>query len=382
VPRNIAAAGQRQEGRFGRLAREYRRIAFDKGALEHDPTLEWVTPGHPLFEAVRAEVWQKAQDDLRRGALFFDLHRSEPARLDVFAASVKDGTGNTLHRRLFVVESSDGTMRLRQPTVFLDIVPAHGARAPRSIPASRSEVEAFLLKEGLEPFEEEVRAEREREVETISHHVELALNELINRQQLQIDDLFRRQQAGEDVNIALQGANTRLEDLNDRLGRRRQELASQRRFTLADVTHLGSAWVVPHPERQAQLREMVSDPEIERIAVELSMRYEREHGREPESVEAENRGFDLISHDPKTQQVRFIEVKGRSGTDPIALTANEYHTAQRLGEDFWLYAVFDCGSMPRLLTVRDPARLGWEAVVKVEHYRTDAATIEGSAQVD
>jgi superfamily II DNA or RNA helicase len=376
IPRNIVATGARQEARFGRLGREYRRVTFDKEVLERDPTLEWVTPGHPLFEAVREEVWQKVQDDLRRGAVFYDLHRPEPARLDVFAASVNDGTGKTLHRRLFVVESTDSDMRLRQPTVFLDIVPAAGAKPPDMTEPTRGQVEEFLLREALERFEGEVRTEREREVETISRHVELALNELINLQQLQIDDLFRRQQAGEDVNIALQGANTRLEDLNDRLGRRREELASQRRFTLADVTHLGSAWVVPHPEREAHLREMVSDPEIERIAVELSMRYEREHGREPESVEAENRGFDLISHDPKTQQVRFIEVKGRSGTDPIALTANEYRTAQRLGEDFWLYAVFDCGSTPRLLTVRDPARLGWEAVVEVEHYRITAESIE------
>jgi hypothetical protein len=122
-----------------------------------------------------------------------------------------------------------------------------------------------------------------------------------------------------------------------------------------------------------------ADPEVERIAVDLALRYEQEAGREPESVEAENRGFDLLSRDPGTGKVRFIEVKGRAGTDPVALTANEYRTAERLGEDYWLYAVFDCRSAPRLVPVQDPARLGWEPVVRVEHYVLRPDAIQAAA---
>src|SRR5262249_13544525 len=157
-------------------------------------------------------------------------------------------------------------MRLRQPTIFLDVVPAVGAR-PEGIAPRREEVERFLLETGLEPFLEEVRAERAREVETIARHVELALNALIDRQQVQIDGLFQRQASGDDVALALQEAERRLDDLNERLERRRQELTSQRQFTLSDVTHLGSAWILPHPQRTGELSGMVTDPEIERLAV-------------------------------------------------------------------------------------------------------------------
>ncbi len=377
VPARVAEVGRELEGRFGRLAKEYRRVAFDRGELERDPTLEWVTPGHPLFEAVREATWRRVADDLRRGAVFHDLYREQPARLDVFAASVKDGTGQTLHRRLFVVEAGEDGLRLRQPTVFLDVVPAPGAAVPEARVAGREEVERFLLEEALERFEEEVRAERARELETIAHHVELALDTLIDRQQRKVNELFLRQQEGEEVALALQEAERRLEELNERRERRRAELDRQRRFTLADLTHLGSAWVLPHPERGALAAEgMGADPEVERIAVELAIRHERAQGREPESVEAENRGFDLLSRDPATGKVRFIEVKGRAGTDPVALTANEYRTAERLGEDYWLYAVFDCRSSPRLVPVRNPARLGWEPVIRVEHYRLPPAALE------
>ena len=53
VPRTLIPIGERLEPRFGRLGREYRKIVFDKALLPTDPTLEWVTPGHPLFEVVR-----------------------------------------------------------------------------------------------------------------------------------------------------------------------------------------------------------------------------------------------------------------------------------------------------------------------------------------
>src|SRR5260370_31944580 len=53
VPRNLIPIGDRQEAKFGRLGREFGKIAFDKAILPTDPTLEWVTPRHPLFEAGR-----------------------------------------------------------------------------------------------------------------------------------------------------------------------------------------------------------------------------------------------------------------------------------------------------------------------------------------
>lgn len=127
---------------------------------------------------------------------------------------------------------------------------------------------------------------------------------------------------------------------------------------------------------------MVSDPEIERIAVQAVIAHEEAEGRVVESVEADNRGFDLISRrphpeDPKTAiDVRFIEVKGRAHTGEIALTSNEYKTAQRLANDYWLYVVFHCATKnPSVNILRNPATLDWQPIVKVEHYRLKADSI-------
>jgi hypothetical protein len=97
-----------------------------------------------------------------------------------------------------------------------------------------------------------------------------------------------------------------------------------------------------------------------------------------ESVEAENRGFDLISRrahpeDPNTLiEVRFIEVKGRAGVGVVALSENEYRTSLRLKADYWLYAVFNCAGTPELHAIRDPAPLGWQPLMTVEHYQLGA----------
>jgi hypothetical protein len=126
---------------------------------------------------------------------------------------------------------------------------------------------------------------------------------------------------------------------------------------------------------------MVRDDEIERIAVQAVTAYEEARGWQIESVEDQNLGFDLIARkphpeDPKTCiEVRFIEVKGRAGVGEVALTTNEYKTAERLKKDFWLYVAFNCGSKPELHLVQDPARLGWEPLVKVEHYHVGADAI-------
>jgi hypothetical protein len=116
--------------------------------------------------------------------------------------------------------------------------------------------------------------------------------------------------------------------------------------------------------------------------------HEESRGWRVTSVEAENRGFDLISRrphpeDPDTAiEVRFIEVKGRAGIGEVALTTNEFKTAERLKKDFWLYVVFNCGSTPQIWIVQDPARLGWEPLVIIEHYHVNAQAILEAARAD
>ncbi len=129
------------------------------------------------------------------------------------------------------------------------------------------------------------------------------------------------------------------------------------------------AVILPAPQEIVRSVEgMENDPEVERIAVELVMKYEREQGRKPVSVEEENCGWDVSSL-LDGQVARYIEVKGRAGEGGVALTPNEWIKAQRFGKDYWLYVVVNCKTNPKIYLIQDPAsKLNPKEEVSVVRY--------------
>jgi hypothetical protein len=63
-------------------------------------------------------------------------------------------------------------------------------------------------------------------------------------------------------------------------------------------------------------------------------------------------------------------VKERGHDSEVAFTYNEYKTAKCLKNDYWLYVVFHCATpSPSLNILRDPVKLHWQLLIKIEHYR-------------
>ncbi|MCP9455924.1 MAG: SNF2-related protein, partial [Nitrospira sp.] len=71
------------------LANRYPRCSTDRETAERH-NLEWVTPGHPLFEAIRRHTYDKACDVFGKGATFYSLQHDAPARIDCYRARVVD----------------------------------------------------------------------------------------------------------------------------------------------------------------------------------------------------------------------------------------------------------------------------------------------------
>ena len=129
------------------------------------------------------------------------------------------------------------------------------------------------------------------------------------------------------------------------------------------------AVILPAPQEVVRSVEgMENDPEVEKIAVEISMKYERDQNREPVSVEKDNCGWDVTSL-LDGQVARYIEVKGRAGVGGVALTPNEWIKAQRFQDDYWLYIVVNCKSDPELHLIQKPAsKLNPKEEVSVVRY--------------
>jgi hypothetical protein len=109
---------------------------------------------------------------------------------------------------------------------------------------------------------------------------------------------------------------------------------------------------------------MSRDDEVEVIAMQTAMDYEKTNGRNPEDVSKDNVGYDVKSIDGQGQK-RYIEVKGRAGTDGVMLSENEMNRLAQLGNKAWLYIVTNCKTNPQLNIINDPAnRMAFEQKTK------------------
>ena len=371
TPPELRRYPQQERWKYGELANRYSRLTTDRELADerHD---EWVTPGHPLFEALRLHAWETTQADLSRGACFYSLEHSKPARLDFYRARVVDGLGRTIHERLYAVELSEGVApALREPTALGDLQPAP---TPTSIPVVVSSEDAlpFLNAGALMGFLKEVQQERVAELDRVANHIEVSLTELISKE----DEKLGRYE--EDRGRGVEGAAglvaqtmARMRELEDRRDRRRLELARQRELTLQGVERLTSVLILPHPDRNhPEIRHLRQDKEVEAIAMAVAMEHEKTEGRTPEDVSALDLGYDIRSIHPGSGELRLIEVKGLSAEEgAILLTPNEHRVAQDRRDCYWLYVATRCKSgSPELRTQKDPAANEWEAVKKIQHY--------------
>ncbi len=354
------------------VAIRYPRSSTDRQTAT-DNSLEWITPGHPLFEALRRHALGLAREEFGKGACFYSLQHEQPARIDFYRARVVDGMGKVVHERMFAVElMDDEAPRIQEPTVLGNFTPA---LRPEMLPAVAgvSEPADWLAAQVLTPFLEEVREERGAELGRVSDHIELSLTELLQKADEEIG------RAGEELEQAIQGAEGRLVqaearhgDLLQRRERRRQELLQQRALTLQGVERMASVLVLPHPERNApDVRNLHSDPETEATAMRVVIEYEKSQGRQVEDIHEKNLGYDLTSLDLRSGELRLIEVKGiGAAKGMVLLTPNERRVAEDRRDCYWLYVVTHCKSTPTLQSpIKDPARFPWHEVKKIEHYR-------------
>ena len=353
------------------LAARYPRLSTDRDTAEQQ-NLEWVTPGHPLVEALRRHSLDCATDAFSRGACFHSLAHDAPARLDVYRARIVDGLGRVIHERLFTVElANDATPCLRGPDLLGNLSPTV---PPAALPdvASLPEAASWLNEHALTPFLDEVRIERLDEIDRVAEHVELSLTEVLQR----IDDEIGRAQEELDNEAAgaegrLAQAEARHAEVLARRERRREELGRQRAVTLQGVERLASALILPHPERETlDVRRLRPHPETEMTAMRVVMEHEADRGCQVYDVHEKNLGYDITSLDLQSGELRLIEVKGLAGpTGSILLTPNERRVAEDRRDCYWLYVVTECATAPNLQQpIPDPARYPWHEVTKVAHY--------------
>ena len=350
----------------------YPRFSTDRATAELN-NLEWVTPGHPLFESMRRHSCHLAQEHFAKGACFYSLAHDEPARLDFYKAKVVDGLGKVIHERLFVVELSEtNAPRLHEPGILGNLLPVDSKPKPLPQIASLPEALAWLNSNAFNFFLEEVKSERLPELDRIAEHINWSLTELLQKVDEEIgkaDEETKKKAAGAEGRLAQ--AETRHDELMHRRELRRQDLEHQRGLSLQGIERLTSLLILPHPDREApEMKRLRPNPDTEAAAMRVVIEHEEKQGRKVYDVHEKNLGYDLTSLDLGSGELRLIEVKGIGAeTGTVILTPNERRVAEDRRDCYWLYVVTSCNTTPALQEpVKDPARLDWREVTKVAHY--------------
>ena len=126
-------------------------------------------------------------------------------------------------------------------------------------------------------------------------------------------------------------ARQRADELETRLKNRMEELQQELHISPMPPEVIGGALIIPQslldvasdPELPAPIVPSQTDRErIDRLAVAAVMDAERKLGREPTEMPHQNPGYDIESKDPNTNQLLFIEVKGKS-TDATIVTVSK-----------------------------------------------------------
>jgi len=367
---HVPAAIRDREAAIGAvrpLVRRYERVTFEKELVTQPglPPAELLAPGHPLLDAAVDFVLSRHREVLRRGTvLVADGDPSEEPRALLYledaiqsAATDADGTRRVVSRRLQFVEApEDGEVMLAGHAPYLDYRPPSDEEtallASVTDVAWLGEAEQRAMDHAITRAVPEHLAEvRERtvgQVERTMAAVKSRLTQQIAYWDHRAEELKAQELAGKTPRLNSGRARQRADELQGRLGRRLEELEREKQLSPLPPNLVGGALVVP-AGLVARLRgERSIDPasfaretdRVDRAAVAAVLASEKALGRSARPMAHNNPGYDVRSRDPITDELFFIEVKGRAvGADTVTVSRNQVLTALNKPDAFILALV-------------------------------------------
>ncbi|WP_253664985.1 helicase-related protein [Thermus scotoductus] len=366
VPYELRQVSPQFKHRYGEVFREYHKLAFDKKTAQRQEAV-FVAPGHPLLETLIERILEECTPYLRNGAVFADPDGQLDGWLWFLQGELYDGNNQVTGKRVFVVfQPADGSqMRLVSSSLLWDLKPLTEHTLAETCP-KQDEVISFAVDYVLESYRTEILEARQREAAIKEKYGLRSLQQMILDAEAKLIDYETRRAKGDPVpEVEIINEQRRKEEYEARKRALEEDIRRQTSLLSAAPEILGVARVVPHAANNLAMR---SDAEIEAIGMQVAMTYERDHGRTPRDVSAENIGYDIRSQ-ASDGTVRYIEVKARATTGAIVLTPNEWLMAQRLGEEYWLYVVENAATAPTLHTIQNPAaKLQPQEVVEIVRF--------------
>lgn len=342
-----------------------RELALPAGSEK--PEAIFLHPGEPIFDATRTCFLEKFNAEGERGAVYFDPDADEPYLFYLMRVPIlrkTDEASQVLKEMLVGIKQfSDGRCEETPAHLLLTLTPR---TAQQNIPSTLS-ADWLNLADETKPIKKfvcenfgnpklsyiigELQSELDNKRRQIQISFKLRTGELL-KHRLQLKKAFAK---------GIPAAKTKLNNCEREL----KALTMRREALKADLikeienTQLGHvalyvrAFVTPSPVEEIPTK-ILRDAEA--IALKIAIEHENKRCAEVKDVSNPSlkKGFDLQSTHP-TGEVRYIEVKGRTGVSSVELTANEWRQAANHRDRYWLYVVYHCDTdEPQLYACRDP----------------------------
>ena len=336
------------------ILQRYERISFHKDlvAVQGEPLAAFVCPGMPLLDAVLDLTMEKHGELLKRGAILVDdkdpgttprmFFYLEHAIQD--ASLTRSGERRIISKRVLYIEMSASCQTWHiHYAPYLDYRPLAQDEPTPEVILARPEctwitkdleqtAQTYAVTTVVPEHLEEVRSARLAHIEKTRAAVKDRLTKEINYWDRRAEELKAQEKAGKpNARLNSQEARKRADLLQERLQHRLKELDLEAQISPLPPVIQGGFLVVPLGLIKAMQGKSLpastyaqDTQENAARARSIVMEVERALGCEPVDVELQKVGYDIESYDPRTGQLRFIEVKGRvSGAPTITVTRNE-----------------------------------------------------------
>ncbi len=349
----------------GHIQTEYERVTFDKSGVVADDNpirADLVCPGHPLLSGLVSTIHDKYSETLSSGVTLVDeTDFSDRARIlvalehAVSDGRLEQGQRKVVSRRFqFVEVEQAGEITDPGPEPYLNYRPLADAESELLL-----EIPIDWAANGIDdvaknwatanlagPHHAAVNEVVQIRVERVRAAVRARLDSEIRYWDLKAEELKAQELQGKKPRHSSGRARTRADELESRKAHRLRELEMESDLVNHSPIVVTAALVISQGmlNRLNGIGGVVIDPEIakdtDRRAVAAVLTAERLLGRIPEEQDHNNPGFDVLSTDPETQTVYFIEVKGhRPATTEIHVSASQIRKAKMNPERFRLAVV-------------------------------------------
>ena len=232
--------------KHGSMLRNYPKATFDKERAFKNPDAEFISFGHPLFEAILEWVENDLSDCLKLGAVFEDPDGRMDGVILFYKGEIRDGLGQIVGVRLFAfyLQSDTGTVEPIDPKAIWDLAESSQQVKSEDLETLKGHAMTTLMPV-LEGYKAELAVERKRQTEIKEKYGLTSLEHL----RLQLDgdliQLYTRRDAGDNVDLVIRNKEEQKQGYEDALIKLKETIAQESVLTMSTPNFVGAIRVIP-----------------------------------------------------------------------------------------------------------------------------------------